>query len=177
MELARYELQVRQLHPQWLILGFFINDAEVDPVPARNPIIRNSALANLVAGQLRAHVGTEFKNYETYYRSLYGDSNPGWVRMRAALATLGQDLKRDGVRATILLLPEMHEPKDYGAFKDLYEQVAVLARENGFEVIDASEEFPPGPGNRFWVSPSDAHPNAEAHAIFAMALARSRFAD
>ena len=34
METARYRALLRQMHPKWLILGFFINDAEPDPVPS-----------------------------------------------------------------------------------------------------------------------------------------------
>ncbi len=175
MELARYERNLRPLHPDWLIVGFFINDAEVDPVPVQNPIIYNSALAALLTGQLRMHLGSTYENYETYYRRLYTDINPGWARLQAALATLAQDLRQDQVRATLLLLPEMHEPKNFGPFKDIYGQVAELGRAAGFEVIDASQDFRPGPGNRFWVSRNDAHPNAAAQAIFAAALAKSTF--
>ncbi len=85
-------------------------------------------------------------------------------------------LREDGIPGTVLLLPELHEPKDFGPFKGLFGRVAELAKANGFEVIDPSHEFPPGPGERFWVSHEDPHPTAEAHAIYASALAKSAYA-
>jgi lysophospholipase L1-like esterase len=176
MELARYEHDIRPLHPDWLILGFFINDAEPDPKPVQSRMVRNSALANLIALRLMTRSSSAYQNYEAYYRQLYQSEKPGWVRLQAALAKLGQDLQRDNVRATILLLPEMHEPKDFGPFKDLYQQVSTLALADGFEVIDGSSEFPAGPGTHLWVSPEDAHPNAEAQQLFAAALAKSKYA-
>jgi lysophospholipase L1-like esterase len=176
MELARYEHDIRPLHPDWLILGFFINDAEPDPKPVQSRMVRNSALANLIALRLMTHSSSSYQNYEAYYRELYQSERPGWVRLQSALAKLGQDLQRDNVRATILLLPEMHEPRNFGPFRDIYQKVSAMALADGFEVIDGSGEFPAGPGTRFWVAADDAHPNAEAQQIFASALAKSKYA-
>jgi hypothetical protein len=80
------------------------------------------------------------------------------------------------VAATLVLLPELHEPHRFGSFAPIYEQVGRIAREAGFEVIDPSGAFPPGPGDAFWVTPEDAHPNAAAQALFAEAVAGSRYA-
>jgi lysophospholipase L1-like esterase len=176
MELARYEQDIRPLHPHWLILGFFINDAEPDPQPVQNAFFRNSALISLVGMRLKPYVNTSVQNYNTYYRALYEEGSPGWKRFQQALAKLGRNLQEDNVKATIVLLPEMHEPLNFGPFGDVYHRVASLAASNGFEVIDASPEFPSGPGNQFWVAVDDAHPNAQAQKLFAMALAKSRYA-
>lgn len=176
MQLARYKRHVRPLRPDWVVVGFFINDAEPDPVPNRNPVLRHSALAALLVGQLRVRVGGPYREYLTYYRSLYGDSNPGWPRLQEVLKEFGQLLQQDKIPATILLLPEMHQPKDFGPFADIYGRIASIAGGNGFEVIDASRRFATGPGRDYWVSGDDAHPNAVAHEIFAAALANSRYA-
>jgi lysophospholipase L1-like esterase len=116
MELARYERNIRPLHPDWLILGFFINDAEPDPKPEQSVFVRNSALVNLVAVRLFSHLEGSHQNYEAYYRELYEDNKSGWIGFQTALAQLGRDLQTDNVRATILLLPEMHEPRNFGTF-------------------------------------------------------------
>ena len=176
MELARYEHDIKPLHPRWLILGFFINDAEPDPQPVRNSFIRNSALISFIGMRLKPYRQTSYGDYKTYYRALYEDDKPGWLRLQSALVKLGSSLREDNVKATIILLPEMHEPKNFGPFSDVYKRVADLARANGFEVIDPSNEFPPGPGNHFWVAGDDAHPNAEAQQLFATALSKSKYA-
>ena len=43
-------------------------------------------------------------------------------------------------------------------------------------MIDASTDFPAGSGERYWVSHEDAHPNGEAQAFYAKALATSKYA-
>ncbi len=175
MQLARYKRDLRPLHPSWVILGFFINDAEPDPVPNHNPLLRMSALLSLFAGQWTVHTEAGYKNYQTYYEGLYKSGNPGWIRMQTALREFGQILRQDAVSATLLLIPEMHAPHQFGRFAGIYSHVTSLAVECGFEVIDPSDEFEPGPGTVYWVSPTDAHPNARAQSIFASALMRSRF--
>jgi lysophospholipase L1-like esterase len=176
MEAARYRLLLRGLHPGWLILGYFINDAEPDPVPSHNPLIRSSALAGLLSTRFLEGSDRRLHDYRRYYRGLYQDGQPGWGRTKAALAELGATLRADGTPATLILLPELHEPRGFGGFAGVYARVAALARADGFEVIDPSGAFPPGPGDAFWVSREDAHPDAAAQALFARALARSRYA-
>jgi lysophospholipase L1-like esterase len=175
MELARYARFIRPLHPEWVILGYFVNDAEPDPQIPENPFYWRSALIALASTRVRQTSELKLRDYRVYYRGLYNAGRPGWARAEAALSELGRLLQADGTKATLILLPELHEPHG-GAFADVYARVAAIGRETGFEVIDPSPDFPIGPGNAFWVSPDDAHPNARAQAIFARALARSRFA-
>jgi lysophospholipase L1-like esterase len=176
MELARYELQVRPLHPEWVILGYFVNDAEPDPVIPRNPLLWSSALAALAQARFLKQEKAPLRDYRVYYHGLYTDGRPGWERAKRALRDFGARLRQDGVPATIVLLPELHEPRHFGGFADVYGKVAAIARDSGFEVIDPSGDFPPGPGERYWITPDDAHPNAAAQAIFARALAASKYA-
>ena len=175
MEVARYRALLRGLHPRWLILGYFINDAEPDPVPSHNFLIQGSALAGLFSTRLLESRELKLRDYYQYYSGLYEEGRPGWVRTQAALRALGETLRADGTPGTLILLPELHEPRGFGRFAPVYAKVAALGSAAGFEVIDPSGAFPSGPGNKFWVSRDDAHPNGEAQAIFARALARSRF--
>jgi GDSL-like lipase/acylhydrolase family protein len=176
MEFARYRATVRPLHPAWVILGFFINDAEPDAVPSTNPLLWHSALAGLASTRLLQGSAVKLRDYRAYYHGLYADGQPGWERMQRALAGFGALLRADRTPATLVLLPELHRPRACGPFAGVYARVAALGRASGFEVIDPSRDFPPGPGDAFWVTPLDAHPNARAQAIFARALAHSRFA-
>jgi hypothetical protein len=176
MELARYRATVRPLHPEWVILGFFINDAEPDAIPNENPLIWRSAFAALVSARLRTESELPLRDYQVYYRGLYTEGRPGYERMKQALHGFGALLAQDHVPATIILLPELHQPHDFGPFADLYARVGSLAAAAGFEVVDPSGAFPPGRGDAFWVDPKDAHPNARAQAIFAEALTASKYA-
>ena len=176
MELTRYEDLVRPVHPDWLILGYFINDAEPDPVPSGNLLIRHLALAGLLSTRLRQESENRLRDYNSYYHSLYTDGAPGWERTKRALHQLADELRADRVHATLILLPELHDPYRFGGFADVYARVRQLGEADGFEVIDPSAAFPQGRGERYWVHPLDAHPNPEAQAIFARALAGSRYA-
>lgn len=172
MQLERYRRDIRPWHPEWLVLGFFINDAEPDPVPSREFLVRHSLLAALVSLQLQFRTQSRYRDYQTYYRALY--TEPAWERLTRVLDEFGRALGEDRVPATVVLIPEMHDPRGFGPFADIYGRVADLARASGFEVLDASRDFAPGPGNRYWVTPGDSHPDAEAQAILAEALAHSR---
>jgi len=176
MQLARYRQTLRQLHPGWLILGIFINDAEPDPVPSSNWLIWRSSLAGLLSTRLLESREVQLRDYRQYYSGLYRDGQAGWERQKAALRDLGRAIHEDGVPATTILLPELHEPHAFGGFAPVYARLASIARASGFEVIDPSGGFPPGSGETYWVSPLDAHPNAAAQKIFAEALAGSRYA-
>ena len=176
MQLARYRQLLRPLHPSWLILGIFINDAEPDPVPSKSWLLWRSSLAGLLATRLLESREVQLRDYRQYYPGLYQDGQPGWERQKVALHELGQALHEDGVPATAILLPELHEPRGFGSFAPVYTRIGAVARANGFEVLDPSGAFPPGPGDAFWVHPLDAHPNAQAQAIFADTVAGSRYA-
>jgi lysophospholipase L1-like esterase len=176
MQRARYEHLVRPLAPEWLVLGYFVNDAEPDPEPAEHPLLWRSSLATLLATRVAQGRNDALRDYREFYAGLYDDGRPGWRTTRRALARLGRRLAEDGVAATLLLLPEMHEPRDHGPFAAAYARVASIGRAAGFEVIDTAPLFPPGSGESYWVSPTDAHPDAAAQEIFARAAAGSRHA-
>jgi lysophospholipase L1-like esterase len=174
MEFARYLQDVRSLDPDWVILAYFINDAEPDP-PARRPFLQeHSALFATLSTRLPLLLSPLHRDYHTYFTSLYGPGNPGWEPFRAAVRNFGKALREDGVPGTLLLMPEMHEPRDFASFADVYGDVAELATESGFtEVVDPSADFAPGSGEPYWVTPGDFHPNGAAQDLMAAALARS----
>lgn len=176
MQRARYELVAAPFEPEWLILGYFVNDAEPNPEPAEHPLLWRSSLAALLATRVAQGRDADLRDYRDFYGALYDEGRTGWRSTRRALADLGRRLAADGVAATLLLLPEMHQPHGHGPFAAAYDEVARLGAAAGFEVIDAAPLFPPGSGESYWVSPTDAHPDAAAQEVFARALLASRHA-
>jgi lysophospholipase L1-like esterase len=175
MEVARYRARIRSMHPDWLILGYSYNDAEPDAVPNTSPLMWHSSLASLIWART-ARLRGPYRAYEPYYLGLYKEGLPGWEHTKQGLRELGAMLREDHIPATIILLPELHEPHDFGPFAGIFAQAAQVARESGFEVIDPSGAYPPGPGQSFWVSHEDAHPNVRGQKINAEALAKSQYA-
>ncbi|HEY0780995.1 MAG TPA: GDSL-type esterase/lipase family protein [Thermoanaerobaculia bacterium] len=177
MELARYKLRIRpSFRPDWVILGFSFNDAEADTVPSTNPFLWHSALLALASSRFQKATDPGLRNYNAYYTGLYKDGLPGWEAAKRAVREFGASLQADHVPGTLLLLPELHQPKNFGPLAEVYARVAKIGRESGFEVIDGSVDFPPGSGEKYFVSKEDAHPNAAAQALYAKALAASRYA-
>jgi lysophospholipase L1-like esterase len=176
MEMQRYRQRIRpDLHPDWVILGYFANDPEPDTVPNTNPFYWHSALLSLAAARLQRRTDPHLASSRTYYAGLFREGQPGWEHTKAALRELGALLRADHAGATLLLMPDLHDPHDAG-IAEAFSRVAAIGRGAGFEVIDATPGFPAGPGERYWVSREDAHPNAAAQAIYAQALTRSRHA-
>jgi hypothetical protein len=174
MEYGRYLQDIRPLKPDWVILAYFINDAEPDP-PARRPLLQdNSVLFATLSTRVPVMLSPSYRDYRKYFESLYQPENPGLEGHRRSLAAFGAALREDGVPSTLLLIPEMHEPRNFASFAGIYDEVAALARQSGFqEVVDPSGDFPAGPGEPFWVTPGDPHPNGPAHELLAKALLRS----
>lgn len=175
MEVARYRERIRPLHPAWVILGYSYNDAEPDAVPSTNPFLWRSALLALGSARIQ-RMGSRYSSYDRYYKGLYEEGLPAWENTKQGLRELGAMLREDGIPGTVILLPELHEPHNFGSFAGIFAQVAEVAREAGFEVIDPSGAFPPGSREEYWVSHEDAHPNGKGQTIYAQALARSRYA-
>lgn len=173
MEYARYVADVRPLHPAWVILAYFINDAEPDPRTAEPFLLEHSVLLAVLSTRIIFPTSSLARDYNAYYESLYAPDSDGYRHFEASLRAMGSALREDGVLATLLLMPEMHEPHGFGSFADIYRRVAALGVASGFEVVDPSDRFPPGAGRSFWVTPGDSHPDAAAHQRFAEALAAS----
>ena len=177
MEFERYRQAIRpRVKADWVVLGYSYNDAEPDPVPDTNPIFWNSSLASLAWARTIRFRTPVLRDYKAYYQGLYVDGEPGWEKGKQALREFGELLTADGVPHTLLLMPELHEPKNFGPLAGIYVPVRQIAEAAGFEVIDASTDFPAGSGERYWVSHEDAHPNGEAQAFYAKALATSKYA-
>lgn len=173
MEYARYLADVRPLHPAWVIVAFFLNDAEPTPRAATPLLVAHSAVLATLATRVPALL---FRDYRSYYESLYAPGSAGLEAFQLALGSFGAALHADRVPGSLLLVPEMHEPHAFGPFAAMYHDVAALGTASGFEVVDPSADFAPGAGDAYWVSRSDSHPNARAHALLAAALARSPLA-
>jgi lysophospholipase L1-like esterase len=173
MDAARYERFVRPLRPAWVVFAFFVNDAEPDPRPAYPFWVERSVLLAVLATRVPLLVAPSFRDYQGYYRSLYAPGAPGLAHFVGSVRAFGSSLRENGVAATMLLVPEMHEPRGFGPLAPIYRQAAQLGRESGFEVVDPSEEFPPGSGAAYWVTRDDAHPNGAAQRAFAAAIMRS----
>jgi lysophospholipase L1-like esterase len=179
-----------QFEPDLVIVQFFLNDAYESgpdfrfqegrrvvllPDAFAQGYIRSSALAALVARGVNGLLfGILFPESEG--ADLYAEDAPGWRQMRSAIREIG-DSARSRNRPVLFvlfpaLLPGEWTPETYPA-REVYRRVARQAAESGLTVLDLTEAFAAQGGDwqRWWATPYDSHPNAQAHAVAAAAIA------
>ena len=153
--------------PDMLILGYFINDAEII-APSKNYFLNKySYLYVYLWSKLNAAKARFLprQDYLSYYHSLYeSESSPA-----KTLKTSAEELKtiagREKIPLLVILIPDLHNLKDYPFYyihsyvKGLFGDSAVLDLLPYFD-----EDIEP---SLYWVSAEDAHHNAKAHKIIA----------
>jgi lysophospholipase L1-like esterase len=171
-EFAYFKTRGIGLQPDELILGFYINDAEPTPAPNASLLARHSYVYVLASSLWEAVArGTGVRpTLVTYYEGLYDDRNPGWNACRQALVDLIRLSRREGIKLSIVLIPELHEPNRDYPFRSVHARITEIAEQNGVRAIDLLPAFDGIDPRSLWVSRGDTHPNARAHAIIAGAL-------
>ena len=106
--------------------------------------------------------------YLDYYQGLYRDNAPGWQAAQAALGELATISRERSIPAIMFIIPEMHELGDNYPFAAIDRRLEQVGAAVGLPVVDL---FPPFKGRKpesaLWVSPLDAHHNAEAQGLLA----------
>lgn len=156
--------------PDLIMLGYFINDAEPTPKPSRGFLIEHSYLYAFVVSRMRLlkpGAGT----YLDYYRDLYRDDQPGWQATQAALRDLASISRERSIPVLMFIIPEMHELGDRYPFAAIHRRLGQIAAEIGWPAVDLLPVFKDRkPESDFWVSPLDAHHNAEAQGLMAKGI-------
>jgi lysophospholipase L1-like esterase len=179
-----------QFDPDLVIVQFFLNDASESgpnfqfreghrvvllPEAFAQGYIRSSSLAALVARGVNGLLfGILFP--ETESEDLYAEASPGWRQMRDALREMGDSARSRSTPILLVLFPALlpgdWTPASYPA-RNVYSRVAAEAERSGLLTLDLTEAFSKQGGDwtRWWATPYDSHPNAQAHAVVASALA------
>jgi lysophospholipase L1-like esterase len=171
MEVAYFLERGAKLHPDYVVLNYFINDAEPTPQDHSNILTRNLRALVYFASRfdmaLRlANLG-EHKDWKSYYTGLYDAE--GVARVSSAIARLAAYCREHHIRLLLANQPELRDPKNY-AFTGVEAIVERIAKQNRIEYLnlrDAVRDLPP---STLWVSPPDPHPSAVAHEAFARGL-------
>lgn len=163
-----------QWNPDVIIVGYVMNDPEVEPIqqiPAyfREPSWwQHSHVLRLFArGKKRLEIN--FKGGGDYYRYLHADQK-SWMSVVDGFDGIRTMAEGSSARVIVILFPDLwHDWAGY-AYLDLHQQVADLARGDGFEVIDLVEYFSRYAPGDLRLSTSDGHPNELAHEIVTDAI-------
>ena len=107
----------------------------------------------------------EKHGFEEYYRNLYREGEPAWAENRAHLEELIQLCRERGIELLILLIPELHSPTENYPFEEIHDRIEGIAGRHGVRAIEVRAAMAGIEPRSLWVSPGDAHPNAQAHRI------------
>lgn len=174
MEVNYFVDEGRKYEPDIIVLNFTFNDAEpVPPHPAEKPWLKFCRACVFLVGRADTLLRevTLRADWRNYYLGLYGDGAPGWRDAKAALATLAAYAKAHRQKLLVASLPELHalDPYPLQAITDRAQQAA---GEVGADFVDVLPTLRSVPPRQLWLSPTDPHPNARAHALIAEALFR-----
>ena len=173
-EVEHYKIYDRALHPDLLILQYFINDAEPVPKERTPGLLGRSYLLSFVISRydVLMRVAGRRPQWNEYYAGLYGDDRPGLRAAQDALRELVAITSRDGVRLLVTILPELHEINGAYRFTPEHQKikdVLVAGRTPVIELIEGLRGH--GPESSLWVTPADPHPNGKANALIAAQIA------
>jgi lysophospholipase L1-like esterase len=163
--------------PDLVIIGYVLNDPETlypwaaAPLHFQEPALwQHSNLLRLAAlavrtTRIRAHGGS-------LVRFLHAPDGAGWRSVEEGFGDIAALAREHGFRALVAILPMVDGP-DWGTyrFRDIHEQVARLAVQNGIEVLDLLEAWQRYPVVKLVVSPQDVQPSAVGHRVTAEAVA------
>jgi len=172
-EVTFYQTRGRKLHPDMVILVYFINDPE--PVPRQKQIwlIDRSYLVafltNRLDGLLRK-TGAR-PGWKQYYASLYNDNQPGFQACKAALLELAATTREENTKLIVALLPELHEINPEYPFEAEHQKIKDVLAPTSVPVLDLIDGLKGhGPEETLWVTPLDDHPSAKANVLIAAQL-------
>lgn len=167
------EHRAPELRPDLVILAYFLNDPETEPVDNLGAYFAEPAwwqhshllrkLASVRNQRERARYGND------YFRFLH--EGPKWASVPRAFGAVAACAEREGFRVLVAIFPSLKR-KRWGPYpyRDLHERVAAAARERGFEVLDLLPAFEGSGHGPLEVRADVWHPNALGHRIAADAI-------
>lgn len=169
----------RQLDPDVVVLGFFLNDLmpfqetigfHTSAVSEETPPSRMARVSKLWALLEGRHVakGQQIEYFEALRQSF---SSEKWEQQRIRLGRFREMADHDGFEILVLLFPLLYELDDY-PFADIHQQVSAAFEEAGVSVIDLLGSYRSYSGQELWVHPIDPHPNEIAQGIAAEQVAK-----
>jgi len=173
-EVAHYRTYDRALHPDLVILDYFINDAE--PVPSeRHPALLGQSylLAFAISryDTLLQFAGVR-PGWKDYYANLYADGRPGLLAAQQALGNLTDLTREEGTTLLVTIIPELHQINSAYPFTREQQKIKDLLAARHVPVIDLIDGLRGhGPEATLWATTTDPHPNAKANALIVSQIA------
>lgn len=174
-ELAAFEHEVRTFRPRLVLLGYVLNDPEIDPVQPLHAYFAPTAwwqrfhLTRLVARAANARAVERYGG-GNYTRYLHAEPRK-WGSVVVAFAHLHELAEADGFEVAVVIFPLIpSESWESYPFRAIHEQVATAARGKRLGVIDLLPSLAAHPPAEISLSAGDRHPNRLGHEVAARAI-------
>jgi hypothetical protein len=160
--------------PDIVVLNYFVNDAEPNPVKREEPswVLRYCYSCVFFKGRLDTLLRqfSTRQNWADYYLGLYdGGTSETWLAAKAAMKELADYCKQNNIKLLIAHLPELHDVQNY-RFGLVTELVRQTANENEVPFVDLLPNMQYHASEDLWVTPPDPHPNGFANGLIATGL-------
>jgi lysophospholipase L1-like esterase len=166
-----------RLGPDLVIVGFFMNDAmpdmetirvqEQDRAEMEMGRRIPSRLVSVVWSRVQAHL-----RQRAYLQSLRASfAGPGWEECRQHLAQIQTTTDSSGARLLVVIFPVLWKLGGHYPFADQHAMVRAECARLGCESLDLWPVYRGRSASALWAHPTDPHPNREAHALAALAIA------
>jgi lysophospholipase L1-like esterase len=182
---------VKDLHPDFILYQWFINDmefnAKISEIMApglissrywHEKLLNNSALYFLIQKGWRQLFVKEgkIKEYDKYINDLFADNNSqGSKTVNERLIQLLDGIKAVGVPYGIVLFPHAAFKIQNHPFAFMHERIMKVCEARGIPCIDLRQQYSSYDNHleQLWANRLDPHPSAVAHGIAAKAIFES----
>lgn len=173
-EVATLEHKGLTWKPETIVLGYVLNDPEVEPIQQIPSYFRepswwqHSHVLRLMA-RAKKRIEILSKGGGDYYQYLHSDRR-SWESVVEGFEDIRHMADRSDARVILLIFPDLWHNWDTYPYPDLHERVSALGEDRGFVVVDLFDYFSVYPPADLRLSETDGHPNELAHTLVARAL-------
>ncbi|MEG3592526.1 MAG: SGNH/GDSL hydrolase family protein [Pseudomonadota bacterium] len=172
MQVEFFIEHAEQLEPDYVVLNYFINDAE--KTPAYKPL---NFLSRYSYGYIYMNgrwdtfkrMLQQKKDWKQYYLDLYNSEAEGWLETQKAIIKLKSYCAELDIPLLIVNYPEMREFEPY-PFKLITTKIGKIAQTLDISFLDLLPSVSHIDPEELWVTEPDPHPNAKADDYFAKAI-------
>ncbi len=160
-------------NPDMIILGYFVNDAEINP-PVRQYFLKShSYLYGFLWSKWNALMTRLFpeNRYVEYYERLYGKRSGTLKEFERYALEIRTTAEQEDMPLLVAMIPDVRQLGDY-PFAGIHGYVEGLFKgAEDVEVLDTTPYFDKAADpSEYWVSREDPHHNAKAQSVIAEAL-------
>jgi hypothetical protein len=160
--------------PEWVIIGYVLNDPEIEPVQELPSYFDQPhwwQFSHVLRLFARGFKKIQINIYGSgdYYQYLHA-YQPTWQSVITGFSEIKEMATEHQTKVMVLIFPILDTDWSVYPYHNIHRQVADLAEQNGFVVVDLLPYASKYPPQDLRVSLQDGHPNASLHRLAVEAI-------